>query len=164
MMMRISMFPFVLPKYRLLAMVMFSASCGDEALSGAVSVLSCASREEWRMGVVVWVRLVGLAVALTVATSGFARADGDGDHDGDRRHEEAERASRGADSGELVPLASIVATVRDKYPGEIVATEFESEGERPYYEFHLLDEDGRLTEVKVDARNGRILGREPDDD
>src|SRR5262245_8841751 len=112
------------------------------------------------MGVVAWVRLVAVAVAMTAATAGFARADGDGD---DRR-EAAERASRGARSGELVPLASIVATVRSKYAGEIVATEFESEGGRPYYEFHLLAEDGRLTEVKVDARSGRILGREPDDD
>ena len=62
------------------------------------------------------------------------------------------------------PGTTIVATVRSKFAGEIVATEFEGKGGRPYYEFHLLAEDGRLTEVKVDARNGRILGREPDDD
>jgi uncharacterized membrane protein YkoI len=116
------------------------------------------------MGVVAWVRLVGFAVALTATVPGFSRADGDGDHDGDRRHEAAERASRGARSGELVPLTSIVAAVRSKYAGEIVATEFESEDGRPYYEFHLLAEDGRLTEVKVDASDGRILGREPGDD
>jgi uncharacterized membrane protein YkoI len=115
------------------------------------------------MGVVGSMRRFALTVALTVAAAGFAIADSDGDRD-DGRHEAAERASRGAESGELVPLARIVAILRSKFAGQIVATEFESKGGRPYYEFHLLAEDGRLTEVKVDASNGRILGREPDDD
>jgi len=109
-------------------------------------------------------RRFALAVVLTAAMAGIAHADSDGDHDNDGRHEAAERASRGAERGELVPLAAIMATVRSKFAGEIVTTEFESKAGRPYYEFHLLAEDGRLTEVKVDARNGRILGREQDDD
>ena len=120
------------------------------------------------MGLVAWLRSVSLAVALMAALAGFAHADGDGDHDGDgdseRRHEAAERASRGAETGEFVPLASIVANVRKRYAGEIVETEFESKAGRPYYEFHLLAEDGRVTEVRVDARSGRFLGREADDD
>ena len=112
------------------------------------------------MGAVAWVRLVGLAVALAAATPGFARADGDGDHDGDRRHEAAEQASRGARSGELVPLASIVAMVRAKYPGEIVATEFETRHGRPYYEFHLLGELRLSWLVVESAGNGKGHNRD----
>jgi uncharacterized membrane protein YkoI len=115
-----------------------------------------------------WLRSVSFAVALTTALGGFAHADGDGDHggngDSEGRHEAAERASRGARSGELVPLASIMANVRTRYAGEIVETEFESKAGRPYYEFHLLDQTGRVTEVRVDARSGRFLDGEADDD
>jgi uncharacterized membrane protein YkoI len=114
--------------------------------------------------VVAWAVRIWVAAALAAAAAGFAHAGGDGDDDGDHRHETAERASRSAESGEFVPLASIVAAVRARFPGEIVATEFETRDGRPAYEFHLLSEDGRVTEVRVDARTGRILGGEGDDD
>jgi uncharacterized membrane protein YkoI len=97
------------------------------------------------------------AIAVAVAVSGFALADDD-------RHEEAERASRGAASGEFLPLAEIVAGVRERHPGEIVETEFESHDGRAYYEFHILRQDGRLIEIKVDARSGSYLDAGSDDD
>jgi uncharacterized membrane protein YkoI len=100
------------------------------------------------------------AVALAISVNGFAFADGE--HD-DRR-EDAEKARRGAESGEFVPLATIVAGVRARYPGEIVETEFESEDGQIYYEFHILRQNGRLIEIKVDARSGRLIGDETDDD
>jgi uncharacterized membrane protein YkoI len=125
-------------------------------------------RKNIGMGLGSWLRSVSLTVAVTVAVAGFALADGDGDHDGDadgkHRHEAADRASRGAETGELVPLATIVADVRKRYTGEIVGTEFEEQGGRPTYEFHLLAEDGRVTEVRVDATNGRFLAGGADDD
>jgi uncharacterized membrane protein YkoI len=95
-----------------------------------------------------------------VAAVGWACADEE--HEG--RREDAERASRGAESGEFMPLARIVAAVRERYPGEIVETEFETEGGRPWYEFHILQPDGHLIEIKVDARSGRYLKLHSDDD
>jgi uncharacterized membrane protein YkoI len=115
------------------------------------------------MGVVASMRMVCLAAAFAGAASGFALAD-DVDDDGELRHQGAERASRGAETGEFVPLASIVAAVRGKYAGEIVETEFETSGGPPYYEFHILAVDGRVTEVRVDARSGRFLAKAADDD
>jgi uncharacterized membrane protein YkoI len=106
------------------------------------------------------VRSVCVAVAVAVASAGFALAD----DDDDGRHEGAERASRGAASGEFIPLARIVTAVREQYPGKIVETEFESEDGRPYYEFYILGQEGRLIEIKVDARTGRYLDGETDDD
>jgi uncharacterized membrane protein YkoI len=116
------------------------------------------------MGAGAWVRSIGLAVVVTAATAMLARADSDEGRENGRRHEAAERASRGAESGELMPLASILAFVRGKFQGEIVATEFEMRDGRPYYEIHQLADDGRLTEVKVDDGSGRILGNETEED
>ncbi|MDW6024784.1 PepSY domain-containing protein [Mesorhizobium sp. BAC0120] len=99
-------------------------------------------------------------IALVLATAAFCFAE---DQHQDR-HRSAERARRGAESGEFLPLAEIVAGVRERYPGEIVETELESEGSRPYYEFHILLEGGHLIEVKVDARNGRYMALKADDD
>jgi len=106
------------------------------------------------MGVVVRMRIGCLAASVAFAVTGFALADSD-DDDRDRRHEAAEQAIHGAETGELMPFASIVASVRQKYPGEILETEFETSGGQPYYEFHILRDDGRVIEIKVDARDGR---------
>jgi uncharacterized membrane protein YkoI len=112
------------------------------------------------MGVAVpaWRILFAVFCALAIARTAVA------DDELERRHQDAERASRAAGSGEFVPLARIVAKLRARYPGEIVETELESEDGRPYYEFHVLRPDGRVIEIKVDARSGRYLTGATDDD
>ena len=112
------------------------------------------------MGYAVRVLRLLLATAWVLGGAGAAVAD----DEFDRRHEDAERASRAATAGEFVPLAKIVTTLRARYPGEIVGTELEAEGGRPYYEFHILRPDGRVIEIKVDARSGRYLTGKTDDD
>ncbi|MFI0849293.1 PepSY domain-containing protein [Mesorhizobium sp. IMUNJ 23232] len=139
-------------------MAAFSTEFGDGALSIVVSILSSACRQQVRMGLKNRVRRVFCAFALAVAMTGWAHAD----HKS--RHEDAERASRGAESGEFVPLARIVTAVRARYQGEIVETEFESRHDTPYYEFHILQSDGHLIEIKVDARSGRYLTKQDGDD
>lgn len=111
------------------------------------------------MGLEHRIRTVLYAVVLAVAATGWAHAD----KDHDSRHEDADRARRAAESGEFVPLAQIVGVVRARYKGEIVETELELDHGRPYYEFHILQPDGRLIEIKVDARNGRYLDVQDDD-
>ena len=105
-------------------------------------------------------RSVFYAVALAVAVIGWACAE---DRD-EVRHEDAEQASRGVQSGELEPLAQIVAAVRERYQGEIVETEFEAEDGPPYYEFHILQPNGHVIQIKVDARSGRYLKMQSNDD
>jgi uncharacterized membrane protein YkoI len=60
------------------------------------------------------------------------------------------------ESGEILPLADILAAVRGKLPGEVVGVEIESEKGHWIYEFRVLNGKGHLYEVYVDARTGAI--------
>jgi len=68
------------------------------------------------------------------------------------------RTQRGrpVESGEILPLADILAAVRGKLPGEVVGVEIESKNGHWIYEFRVLDGKGHLYEVYVDARSGEI--------
>jgi uncharacterized membrane protein YkoI len=77
--------------------------------------------------------------------------------------EDADRAYRALERGEVRPLAEILTTLEHRLEGEIVGVEFESEDGRHVYEFEVVTPDGRLLEIYVDAATGRILEREDDD-
>lgn len=92
-----------------------------------------------RLGIV----LVALCATLNV---GATRAESD-DHN----------AARGAvERGEIRPLAEILASIRSKLPGEVAGVEIERKAGRWLYEFRVVGAKGRLFEVYVDARTGRI--------
>ncbi len=89
--------------------------------------------------------LLGIASAA-VLTTAAALAES---HDQDA-------ARQAVESGEIRPLADILAAVRGKLPGEVVEVEIESKKGHWIYEFRVLDRKGRLFEVYVDARSGEI--------
>jgi uncharacterized membrane protein YkoI len=91
------------------------------------------------------IRLFALAAAV-LAACGEAPAVA-------RDHDEARRA---VEAGEIRPLADILNTVRDKLPGQVVGVKLEQEQGAWVYEFRVVDAKGRLFEVYVDARSGRI--------
>ncbi|MBX3578325.1 MAG: PepSY domain-containing protein [Rhizobiaceae bacterium] len=101
-----------------------------------------------------------LLVGIMLSAATLAQADrGRGGHDDD----DSERARQGALSGEYMPLADLMKVVKAAYPGQIVETELEERDGAVYYEIYVLQADGRVIEVKVDARTGRILKAEEDD-
>ena len=69
------------------------------------------------------------------------------------RRDEVRRA---VESGEIHSLADILAALRGKLPGEVAGVEIEHRGDRWRYEFRVVDSQGRLFEVYVDARSGEI--------
>lgn len=77
----------------------------------------------------------------------------------DEDHEEAREA---LERGEVMPLADVLAEVRPRIDGEIVATEFEREDAGWVYEIKYIDRGGRMVELYVDARTARILEAESD--
>ena len=91
-----------------------------------------------------------LVVAVLVAAA--PRMADARDQDEARRDE----ARRAVESGEIHSLANILNTLRGKLPGEVAGVEIEHKGDRWHYEFRVVDSQGRLFEVHVDARSGEI--------
>jgi uncharacterized membrane protein YkoI len=86
------------------------------------------------------------SAALAAVASPASRAD---EHEQDEVHEAVER-------GDIRSLADILRAIRDKLPGEIVGVEVERKEGRWVYEFRVVDREGRLFEVYVDARTAAI--------
>ena len=100
-------------------------------------------------------RLAALGVAgLVLAMPSAGRAqDDDGDHD---------RARDLYERGEIEGLADIMAIVRAKAPGEIVAVDLIRAKGRWVYRFQVIAADGRRRIVDVDAGAGGVLTGEGD--
>ncbi|MDP4622700.1 MAG: PepSY domain-containing protein [Hydrogenophaga sp.] len=85
-----------------------------------------------------------------MALHGSALASSDGDH---------ERALQAVQSGQVLPLTQVLALVERTHPGQVLEVELESHDRQWQYEIKLLQPDGRLLKLKIDARSGSILKR-----
>jgi uncharacterized membrane protein YkoI len=74
----------------------------------------------------------------------------------DRDEGAPEDVRRAVEASEIKSLADILAAIRSKLPGEVAGVEIEQEHGRWLYEFRVIDSKGRLYEVYVDARSGKI--------
>lgn len=74
----------------------------------------------------------------------------------DRDEGRRDAVRRAVEAGEIRSLADILTAVRGKLPGEVAGVEIERDDGRWLYEFRVIDRNGRLYEVYVDARSGRI--------
>jgi len=57
----------------------------------------------------------------------------------------------------ILPLGKIKQIVKNKTNSEIISTELERKKRRWVYEFKIVDRQGRLREIYVDATNGTII-------
>lgn len=101
--------------------------------------------------VATWVALA-LSAALQAAPSVARPSD----------HELARQA---LERGEVLPLATVLAKVEHDYQGQVLKIEFEHEDGQFIYEIRLLQSDGRIAKLTVDAVDGHVLGikRKKDD-
>jgi len=75
---------------------------------------------------------------------------------GARDHRDHDAVRQAVERGEIRSLAEILAAVRGQLPGEVVGVEVEHKNGRWLYEFKVVDHNGRLFEVYVDARTAAI--------
>ena len=87
-----------------------------------------------------------LACALGLGAG--VQAGDDADHD---------LARQALESGQVLPLATVLAKLAHEAPGQVLKVEFEREDGRFIYEIRLLQNDGRVAKLKVDAVDGRVL-------
>jgi len=70
---------------------------------------------------------------------------------------------RGAVSrGEALPLSTLQDRLSKAFPGEIVGIEVEDKKGRFIYEFKVLQANGRLLEIEMDAATAAVLEVEND--
>jgi uncharacterized membrane protein YkoI len=55
------------------------------------------------------------------------------------------------------PLGRVLREIEQRYPGRALDAELNQRAEPPVYRIKWLGEDGKVREVRVDARTGRIL-------
>lgn len=93
--------------------------------------------------------LMALAVAAaTAGTAAQAAERGHGDHD---------LARQALERGQALPLRTVLEKVEREYQGQVLKVEFEHEDGRFLYEIRLLQQDGRMAKLKIDAVDGRVL-------
>ncbi|MBS0593214.1 MAG: PepSY domain-containing protein [Proteobacteria bacterium] len=87
-------------------------------------------------------------VACALGAGGALHAD-EGDH---------ELARQALEQGKVLPLRTVLDKVEREYQGQALKVEFERDDGRFVYKIRLLQADGRVAKLKVDAVDGRVLG------
>jgi len=88
--------------------------------------------------------LMALFLLLPLSPQSLA----DSDHD---------RARAALESGEILPLQTIIAKLEQIYPGQILEVELERDDDLWIYEIKLVRANGVLIKIKLDASDGRLL-------
>ncbi len=91
-------------------------------------------------------------------------AAGAGEHAGGGHDEhDHDRARRAVQAGEILPLQEVLNRLARRQPGQVLEVELERESGRCWvYEIKLLQPDGRLLKLQLDARNGAPLAPGPE--
>ncbi len=108
-------------------------------------------------------RLLTLAASLPLlALMGVAGADGtDGKALKNAAKKKAqEEALQALRRGEILPLNRVLEIATREVPGNVIEVEYKA---GPKYEIKILTPDGRIREVKLDARTGAVLNIEDRD-
>jgi uncharacterized membrane protein YkoI len=74
----------------------------------------------------------------------------------DDRSRDQDTVRQAVERGEIRALAEILTVVRGELRGDVVKIKIERERGRWYYEIRVVDGEGRLFEVYVDAKSGAI--------
>ena len=96
-------------------------------------------------------------LALLLLSSAMALLLFSGHSLADEEHEQARALMT---SGEILPLEQVLMKVKDGRNWRLLEAELEKEDSIWIYEFELVDEQGQVHELEVDARNGTTLKEE----
>ncbi|HYN58688.1 MAG TPA: PepSY domain-containing protein [Rubrivivax sp.] len=74
---------------------------------------------------------------------------------GDER--DHERARSAVQAGEVLPLPALLETLRRTHPGQVLELDLERDDGRWIYEVKLLQANGQLLKLELDAGTGQVL-------
>ena len=76
----------------------------------------------------------------------------------DERHYEDQKGAREAvERGDVKEYTELKRTINNQFKGRIIRVELDKRWRRWFYELRLLEDDGRVIEIEVDANNLQIL-------
>lgn len=88
------------------------------------------------------------AMLLSALTLSGARAGNKADH---------EQARAAVQAGEVLPLPTLLHKLQRTHPGQVLELELERDDGRWLYEVKLLQANGRLLKLELDASTGQVL-------
>lgn len=65
--------------------------------------------------------------------------------------------------GAILPLEKILQAAQKQHPGRVIQVELEEKKGRYVYEVEIVDNNGRVWEMKIDARDASLLSQELED-
>lgn len=68
-----------------------------------------------------------------------------------------DRALAAVQAGQVLPLKTLLERLERDHPGQLLEVELEDDDGLLIYEVKLLQADGRLVKLKVDAASGEVL-------
>lgn len=96
-------------------------------------------------------RLAGLLLCGLASWGAAPALAGDrADHD---------RARQAVQSGQVLPLRTVLERLEREAPGQVLEVELEHEHGQWVYEIKVLQPDGRVVKLLLDARDARVLQR-----
>ncbi|QCB48810.1 peptidase [Hydrogenophaga sp. PAMC20947] len=76
-----------------------------------------------------------------------------------KERDDHERAQAAVVAGQVMPLDRLLQQVAREHPGQVLEVELEHDDGQWLYEIKLLQSDGQLVKIKVDARTGDVLSK-----
>jgi uncharacterized membrane protein YkoI len=103
-------------------------------------------------------------ITATAGNYGVATGNGAGYHSvEDEESDDNDTARELRQQGVILPLEQLVAALPHPQPLRILEAEMERERGRLIYELEVLDAQGQVWEVELDAVTGRLLESEVED-
>lgn len=122
-----------------------SGSAGDNpAMTRPARNALTSCRQAWQLAR--WCVLVAALVGGGLTP--LAHAGSKDDH---------ERARAAVQSGEVLPLPLVLERLQRSHPGQVLELELEHDKGLWIYEIRLMQADGQLLKLKVDAATARVL-------
>ena len=96
-------------------------------------------------------------ILRTLVLLGLALGTGSALHADERGGSDHELARQALEQGQVLPLRQVLDKIEREYQGQVLKIEFEEDDGRYIYEIRLLQQDGRMAKLKVDAVDGKVL-------
>ena len=110
-----------------------------------------------------WHAYTGSAPADTLQLADTIAMPDRGHAAGSRGVEDHEQIRRLKESGKIRSLESVLEEIRRDYPGRIIEIELDDDDGSYTYELELVNKQGVVWDLEIDARTGKLLEKKQDD-